>query len=88
MGMTVIEWDGTRLPDALRELLPDHLRNLPPGQYAIEPVEADPDLTPDERAGILEAIAELDRGDGIPLDEVKRPLRQRYATDRAASTSG
>ncbi len=78
MATRVIEWDGSRLPDPLRKLLPDPLRNLPPGQYVIEPIEADADLTADERVGILEAIQALDRGEGIPLGVVKRELRRRY----------
>lgn len=79
MAMRVLEWDGARLPEALRALLPDQLRDLPPGSYVIEPIEEDPDLTADERAGILEAIAGLDSGQGIPFDEVRRDLRRRYA---------
>jgi hypothetical protein len=79
LATRVIEWDGARLPDELKDLLPDQLRDLPAGQYVIEPVEDDLDLTPDERAGILEAMDDLDQGRGIPFDAVKRELRERYS---------
>ncbi len=76
--MRVIEWDGARLPDELRNLLPDQLRDLSPGHYVIEPLVEDPDLTADERAGLLEAMADLDRGQGILFEEVKREFRRRH----------
>ena len=79
MTTRVIEWDGTRLPEELRKLLPDQLRDLPAGHYVVEPIEDDLELTAEERAGILEAMDDLDRGQGVPFDEVKRQLRRRYA---------
>jgi hypothetical protein len=66
---TVIEWDGTHLPAELRD--------LPPGRYVIEPMGSDDELTPEEEAGILEAIREIEAGKGIPWDEALRQLRSR-----------
>ncbi len=73
---TVIEWDGTGFPAELRKLLPAELRDLPPGRYAVEPL-LDDELTPEEEAGILEAIAEIDAGKGVSWEEVVRDLRTR-----------
>ncbi|HEY7061188.1 MAG TPA: hypothetical protein VII06_06900 [Chloroflexota bacterium] len=67
MTQYVIEWDGTTLPSEFRD--------LPPGRYVMEPLVDDDELTPEEEAGILEAIAEDDAGLGIPWEEAKRQLR-------------
>ena len=53
----VMEWDAGALPSELRALLPAELRDLPPGRYVVEPLEDDGELTPEEEAGIQEAIA-------------------------------
>ena len=39
MKVNVIDWDGSHIPEALRE--------LPPGRYAVEPVD-DQGVSPDE----------------------------------------
>ena len=51
MKPKVIEWDGTHIPQALRE--------LPPGRYAVEPLDDLPPLTPDEDAGLLAGLGRL-----------------------------
>jgi hypothetical protein len=71
----VVEWDGTALPADLRALLPTGLRDLPPGRYVMEPVVDDDELTDEEEAGIMEALAELEAGQGIPWDEALRQIR-------------
>lgn len=71
MRQMVIEWDGNHLPSELRE--------LPPGRYVITVVEDDEELTPEEEAGLLHALEQADRGEGIPLDEVMREFRERIA---------
>ena len=48
--------------------MPDELRRLPPGRYL---VEAAPDaLTPEEEAGIMAGLDELDAGGGIELEDL------------------
>ena len=63
----IIEWDG--------EHLPNDLRRLPPGWYLVQQVDDPNDLTSEEEEGLLEAIAELEAGKGIPAEEVFRSLR-------------
>jgi hypothetical protein len=65
MEPKVIEWDGVHLPEGLR--------NLPAGQYAIEPLFAP--LTEEEESGIAEGLNELDAGGGIPLADVLQEIR-------------
>ncbi len=67
MGTKVIKWDGVHLP---KELI-----TLPPGQYAIEPLEHIEPLTEEEEQGILAGLADLDAGRGIPLADVVREIR-------------
>jgi len=66
MKPRVIDWDGSRIPEELKK--------LPPGQYAIEPVDQPP-LSEVEEKGILTALEELDAGRGIPLADVVREIR-------------
>jgi len=70
MTVQVIVWDGAHVPDQLRE--------LPPGHYAIESIEEDEELTTEERTGILEALADFEVNGGIPFEQVKCEFRQRY----------
>jgi hypothetical protein len=63
----VIEWDGSEVPRELRE--------LPPGRYLLEPLDDLLVLTPEEDAGIREAMDDLDAGNGIPLEDVLAELR-------------
>jgi hypothetical protein len=67
MTQYVVDWDGVTLPAALRD--------LPPGRYVMEPLMDDDELTPEERAGLLEALDELEAGGGIPWDEALRQIR-------------
>jgi hypothetical protein len=67
MAIKVIEWDGSRVPEELRK--------LPPGRYAIESIDEVPPLTEAEEAGLLAALDELDAGKGIPLADVVREIR-------------
>jgi hypothetical protein len=65
MKPKVIEWDGVHLPEGLR--------NLPAGQYAIEPLVVS--LSEDEETGISEGLNELDAGRGNPLADVLQEIR-------------
>lgn len=68
MGPKVIEWDGSHIPE--------ELKRLPPGRYAIESVDQVATLTEEEEAGILAGLNELDAGRGIPLADVVREIRR------------
>lgn len=67
MEPKVIEWDGCHIPI--------EFRNLPPGRYAIEPVDQLRPLTEEGEAGILAGLDELDAGRGISLADVVREIR-------------
>lgn len=67
MDLKIITWDGSRLPDELRE--------LPPGRYALAAVDEPPSLSETEDAGIRAALDSLDAGHGMTLAEVVRQLR-------------
>jgi len=67
MEPKVIDWDGSHVPE--------ELRSLPPGRYAIEPVDQLGPLSDEEERGILAGLAELDSGRGIPLADVVREIR-------------
>ena len=67
MKPKVIDWDGSHIPEELRK--------LPPGRYAVEPIDHLPPLTPEEEAGIVAGLDQLDAGKGIPLADVVREIR-------------
>lgn len=75
MKPTVIDWDGSRMPQELRD--------LPPGRHVLEPIDERPALIPDERpaltpeeeSGILAALDQLDAGRGVPILDVVREIR-------------
>ena len=71
MGPNVIHWDGSHVPEELRK--------LPPGRYAIESVEQVPSLTGEEDEGIVAALGQLDAGKGIPLSDVVSEIRRKYS---------
>ncbi len=62
--MTIIDWNGADLPA--------ELRNLPAGKDVIQP--ADETLTPDEEQGLIEALASLRAGKGIPQEVARERL--------------
>jgi hypothetical protein len=62
----IIAWDGTGTPEVFR--------TLPPGRYLIQPADDFAPLTLEEERGLLEAMEALDRGEGIPLEEVLERL--------------
>lgn len=61
MQTVIIDWNGNEIPEGLRE--------LPPGRYVVETLEA-PDLTPEEDAGLRRALNELDAGHTLPFEQV------------------
>ncbi len=70
----VLDWNGRDVPAELHA--------LPPGRYTVEPVEEDWALTPEQEAGIEEALASIERGEGIHGEVVAERLRQRIAARR------
>jgi hypothetical protein len=68
--MAVIHWNGTDLPEALR--------SLPPGDYVVAPVEAEPLLTSEEEDGLIEALASLRAGRGVDHEQVRSRVLKRF----------
>ena len=62
----VLRWNGKDLPE--------ELRNLPPGDYVVEPVEDVPPLTEEEEEGIRRALASRDAGRVVDHDDVRRSV--------------
>jgi hypothetical protein len=67
----IIEWDGTNVPEELRQ--------LPPGRYLIGSAYElwDEEPTPEEEAGIQHALDQAEAGQVRQLDEVMREIRSR-----------
>jgi hypothetical protein len=70
--MTIIHWNGADLPDELRA--------LPAGNYALEPAGDLTGLTPEEEEGLVSALASLRAGRGVPHEEVQARLRRRIGS--------
>ncbi len=75
----VIQWDSSALPAEVRAALPEGLRDLPSGRYLLEPLVDDEELTPEEEAGLLLAMQEIEAGEGLPWEQVRTELRARLA---------
>jgi hypothetical protein len=74
MGLhDVFDWDGTNLPDEIRQ--------LPPGRYLVYPFEGIDELTEEEDAGIQLALDQIEAGEDIPAAEVTREIRSRARRD-------
>ena len=69
---TIVRWNGTDLPEELRD--------LPPGRYVVESLDDVPPLTFDEDAGLQLALGELADGGGVDDADAQRritaPLRR------------
>lgn len=65
-GARVLHWNGTDIPDELRE--------LPAGTYVVEAVDNAPALTPDEEQGLAEALTSLRAGEGRTADQVRKTI--------------
>jgi hypothetical protein len=68
MDPKIITWDGSRIPDELRD--------LPPGRYTIAAIDELPQLTDAEDAGIRAALDALDAGRGVSFGDIIRQLRR------------
>ena len=65
--MTQVTWNGTDLPEELKE--------LPPGRYVVYPADGALELTPEEDAELRAALDEAERDDGVAHDDARRRLR-------------
>jgi hypothetical protein len=63
----VLHWNGKDVPEELRE--------LPPGEYVVEPLDAEPPpLSSEEEEGIRRALASRDAGRVVDHDTVRRSI--------------
>lgn len=62
----VLKWNGQDVPE--------ELRSLPASRYVVEAVDEAPELTPEEEAGLIEALQAIDRGQGESAKEVRRAI--------------
>ena len=67
MAKPIINWDGKTIPEGLKQ--------VPPGEYALEPVPGAGSPTEGEEKGIREALQELDAGEGKTLADVVSEIR-------------
>jgi hypothetical protein len=58
----VLNWNG--------EELPKELRALPKGRYILQPVDELRALTPEEDAGLIQALRSLRQGKGVDAETV------------------
>ena len=63
----MIEWDGTHVPEELRK--------PPPGRYLVETMDDVVELSPEEDAGIREALDDLEASNAVPYEGAMRELR-------------
>jgi hypothetical protein len=62
----VLKWNGKDVPQ--------ELCSLPAGRYVVEAVDETPTLTPEEEAGLVEALQAIDRGEGESTQKVHRAI--------------
>ena len=62
----VLKWNGQDVPE--------ELRSLPAGRYVVESVDEAPTLTPEEEAGLVEALEAIDRGEGESAKKVRQAI--------------
>jgi hypothetical protein len=58
----------------VRALLPEELRALPSGRYLVEPLVDEEELTAEEELGLLQAIQEIEAGQGISWEQIRAEL--------------
>jgi hypothetical protein len=68
MESLIIEWNGTEVPDAFRQ--------LPPGRYVVETLDEAFPLTEEEEAGIQVAIDSFEQGRTQSHEEVMARARE------------
>lgn len=60
----IVNWNGVDVPQELKA--------LEKGRYVLVPIDEPPELTEEQDAGLEQAIASVEAGETIPLDEVER----------------
>ncbi len=60
----IVHWNGVDVPEELKA--------LEKGHYMLVPIDEPRELTEEEEAGIEQAVASIEAGEGIPLDEAER----------------
>jgi hypothetical protein len=73
--MRTLTWNGHDLPAELRD--------WPPGRYVVTGADWDPNLTPEEEAGLVLAFEQLDRGELLTQEEVRTELKGRVKAARS-----
>jgi hypothetical protein len=71
---TLIDRDGTHLPNELRE--------LPPGRYVVAPVDGEIELSEEEDAAVRHGLDQAEAGQVVSYEQVMRKLRERIAALR------
>lgn len=66
--VTIIDWNGADVPEALR--------GLPAGRYALEPLSLAA-LTVEEEDGLIQALDSLRAGRSLPHDEARSRVLRR-----------
>jgi hypothetical protein len=68
--MVIVHWDGAKLPDELKD--------LPPGRYALSPVDSAPPLTDEEEAGLIDALRAAREGGLLTQAEVRTRIEKAW----------
>jgi hypothetical protein len=81
----MIDWRNQSGDELARQLV-----GLPEGRYVLVPeneLAAGEALTPDEEDGLIDALASLDRGEGLPAEQVLAEMRARAGQGRSRPAS-
>jgi hypothetical protein len=65
-GARVLHWNGKDLPEELRD--------LPAGRYAVEAVDEVSPLSSEEDEGVRQALASLRAGSGRTIEQVRQTI--------------
>lgn len=57
----IVNWNGVDVPEELKA--------LKKGRYVLVPIDEPPELTEEQEAGIEDAIASIEAGEGLSLEE-------------------
>ena len=68
----IVNWNGVDVPEELKA--------LKKGRYVLVPVDEPPELTEEEEAGLEDAIASIQAGEGMALNEA---ISQAWASIQA-----
>ena len=63
----IVNWNGVDVPEELKA--------LKKGRYVLLPIDEPQELTEDEEAGLEAALASVQAGKGVTLEEVRAKLK-------------